>query len=82
MVFLDNAPSHTETDELLDSLQHISTSLTYFPKYNSLSAALRDTGILKLFKKIWRDIWEQENFNLFEQGKWVESGNLGNMGKL
>lgn len=70
LIFIDNAPCYNETEQLLETLSRINTSLMHLPPNTTHKVQPLDTGILNIFK-VWREIREEDKFELIEDGEWV-----------
>ena len=55
LIFLDNVNPNNPTEEIKKVLDEINTSLCYLPPNSTHKFQPLDTGILKLFKKIWKE---------------------------
>ena len=76
IVFIDNAPAHQQTEQLAESLLNINTTLMTFPPNTTPKVQPLDTGIFHIFKKVWRDIWEEDKCHLMDDGEWIVGGRL------
>ena len=61
LLFLDNVNSHNLTERIEEVLDEINTSLCHLPPNSTHKVQPLDIGILKLFKKIWRNMGGTEN---------------------
>lgn len=67
IIFLDNMSSHQMTSELERILHEVHTSLSQFPGNSTHKFQLLGTGIQKVFKEIWREIWAEKKIGLTEK---------------
>lgn len=80
-VFVDNYSGHKMTPDLQKVLNQVNSKIIFFPPNATHLIQPADSFVISNLKDNWRKIWDQHKMQMVLDGKFSESGKIGNPGK-